>query len=81
MFDNMPPYADEAGEAHIASITPPAGLDLARAEAELAALSEADLEECVIGEHGAVPVTAPTDDVLTWLFEELEGVEYDVDEE
>jgi hypothetical protein len=69
--DNVPPQIRQ--DAYEALIKTPLveGLDYAAAEAELHALSEKQLEECIQDEEGSVPVTPATEAVLQYLFDNL----------
>ncbi len=66
----IPPFLDEALLADIERLDRLASLPLAHAEAELERLTDDQLEEAVIGEEGAVPVSPQTHRVLDWLFEQ-----------
>ena len=69
--DNASPFERDCLLAQYDALPLAISLPFAHANTELSLLTEGQLEEAILGEADAPPVSPETDQVLTWLFEQL----------
>lgn len=69
--DNVPPFLRDDLLAQYDALPLDASLPLEHANTELSLLTEEQFEDALLGEEGEQPVSPETDQVLTWLFEQL----------